>query len=94
MQNHPTLPIVAASGIENTIKILSPSTTISTSSLDQQEVLKNLVGNGDAIAQRNREHRDDSADAFGAADVRLPIYPCRPYAIKLIISSLVLLWPF
>lgn len=95
MQMHPTLPVVAVSGIDSTIKIFAPASQLvaesgreegsSGTALDGQQgaisvdLPRNRIDEQEAIVQRNRDYRDDSSANIGDLDVS---HALRPFYLR------------
>lgn len=74
MQSHPSLPLVACSGIDPTIKILAPSIKIDSNEGGGNAVATtgegaNLVEQRDQIRQRNLDHADSAGAILDSVDV-------------------------
>lgn len=75
IQMHPSFPILAISGIDPTIKILSPTSASidllpSSSPIDATRTGQNLVDDQDGIIQRNQGYRqDDTNMGLSSSDV-------------------------
>lgn len=82
MESHPTLPFLAISGIDSTIKIYSPSPPLPSTS-ESRKGLDNLINEKEMIISRNQEVLDDPRNEGGGIGVGMTEEETREFFLML-----------
>lgn len=84
MESHPTLPFLAISGIDNTIKLYSPSPPLPLPfTSESRKGLDNLINEKKMIISRNQEVLDDPRNEGGGIGVGMTEEETREFFLML-----------